>query len=187
MTATISQRPTVDPQTGDILLHGRQGFSLPVNFVDEATGNPARCHRLADLFRGRWRAAGCARHRVAADERVIVLSQGQVASIFGGTFDFAVVDESGGVPDTPWTGSIEHLRLQGRARMTDRVTIAQRQVERVVLRTGSPPQMVVGASRTRVVIANKGAPGTPGAEGPPGPQGDAGQAGIPEFLDGGNF
>lgn len=71
--------------------------------------------------------------------------------------------------------------------MTDSVTIAQRRVDRVILQRGSPPQMVVGAARTRVVIANKGAPGAPGAEGPPGPQGEPGQASIPEYLDGGNF
>lgn len=48
--------------------------------------------------------------------------------------------------------------------MTDSVTIAQRRVERVVLRNGAQPQMIVGAgTRTRVVVSYRGVPGRDGA------------------------
>lgn len=106
MTATISQRPTVDPQTGDIELHGRQGFSLPVNFVDQTTGDPRNVTGLPIFFEveGKLRLALAA--GATADERVIVLSRGEVGALFEGTYDFAIVDESGAVPDTPWTGRI---------------------------------------------------------------------------------
>lgn len=46
--------------------------------------------------------------------------------------------------------------------MTESVTIAQRKVERVILQRGAPPQMVVGAERTRVVISYRGVPGLAG-------------------------
>jgi hypothetical protein len=105
MTATISQRPTVDPQTGDIQLHGRQGFSLPVNFVG-ANGDPRDMTGLSIYFEveGKLRLALAAGATV--DERVITLSREDVGTLFEGAFDFAIVDESGALPDTPWKGRI---------------------------------------------------------------------------------
>jgi hypothetical protein len=47
--------------------------------------------------------------------------------------------------------------------MTESVTIVQRNVERVILQHGAPPQMVVGENRTRVIITYQGVPGRDGS------------------------
>jgi hypothetical protein len=104
--STIPQIPTVDPQTGDIQLHGRQGVYLPLSFADASTGDPRDVTGLPIFFE----VDGAFRVELEAgetfDERVVVLSQEQVGEIFGGAHKFALVDESASVPDTPWAGWI---------------------------------------------------------------------------------
>lgn len=103
--STVIQRPVVD-QDGNIILHGRQGFSLPISFVDQTTGLPRNVVGLAIFFEvdGKLRVALAA--GATNDERILVVTRAQVGQVFGGSYDFAIVDESGAVPDTPWAGSI---------------------------------------------------------------------------------
>lgn len=101
----IQQPATVDTRTGDIVVHGREGLFLAVKF--QAADGSARDVSAALLF---FEVDQLLRVALAAgpsnDIRSISLTRAQVATIAGASRLFALIDESGSVPDVIWRGQI---------------------------------------------------------------------------------
>jgi hypothetical protein len=109
VTATISQRPTFAPQTGEIAVHAREGLYLPLTFESVAadgTVTPRNATGLPLFFEvaGKFRVP--LEPGATSNERVIVLTRAQAATLFGGNYPYALIDESGTIPDTPLSGFI---------------------------------------------------------------------------------
>lgn len=101
----IYQRATVDAR-GNIQIHARGGVGIIVKLADregverDLTGVP--------LF---FEVDGLLRVSLAAGqsptEREILLTDTQAALLFSRSLQFAVIDESGAVPDVVWDGRIQ--------------------------------------------------------------------------------
>jgi len=105
----VQQPAAVDARTGDIVVHGREGLSLAVQF--KLADGAARDVTAASLF---FEVDSVLRVALAAgtssDRRTISLTRAQVASLAGGSRLFALIDETGTIPDVIWRGQI---RVEG--------------------------------------------------------------------------
>jgi hypothetical protein len=102
---TVQQPYTVNPHTGDIIVHGREGLFLELQFKD-ALGSP-RDVSAASLF---FEVDEIVRVALVAgsgnDKRAVSLTRAQVASLTGEVRKFALIDETETLPDVIWQGSI---------------------------------------------------------------------------------
>jgi hypothetical protein len=103
--STVVQPYVVNPQTGDLTVHGREGLYLELQF--KLADGSARNVSDASLFfevEGTLRVALLAGS--ATDKRVIQLTRAQVALCALVQKRFALIDETATVPDVLWQGNI---------------------------------------------------------------------------------
>lgn len=105
----VQQPPAVDPRTGDIVVHGREGLSLAVQFK-LADGSLRDVSAAALFFEVDTLLRVALGAGASNDKRTITVTREQIAQLAGGSHLFALIDETNPIPDVVWRGQI---RVEG--------------------------------------------------------------------------
>lgn len=109
MVDRIVEQPAVVDAKGNITPHGQSGIDIPLSFEDSA-GNPRDVSQAVIVFVVKDKLRVALEAGDSDHERRLVLTQEQIDTV-GITEGnkgrpFAVIDESGEVPDVVWEGYI---------------------------------------------------------------------------------
>lgn len=99
--------PSIVSRDGDMLLHGREGALLVLEFEDDA-GIP----RDMTAAKVAFEIEGFRKELVAGElphQMILTLGQGELPNTIGRVVDFAVIDKSGSVPHLLWSGRLTQV------------------------------------------------------------------------------
>lgn len=97
----LQQPPTMDPRTGDVTIHGRSGAFWRIDFRNpDGTARDVSASALFFEIDGVLRAALGA--GAASNQRTVTVTRAEIeaiAALPGGKSKFALIDETGAVPE----------------------------------------------------------------------------------------